>query len=257
MRRTGIAATLFVCLPVFSQHGSTTVVNPYTGPEHAQAGASLYRAQCAGCHGPTGKGTGAGPTLTAGTFQHGGSDEALFQTISKGLPGTSMPGFKFTGLQIWQLVTHVRAMGAIESANRAKGDPKAGAQIFAASCSRCHAVHGQGGSAGPDLTAAGSRLSYTDLHKAITDPNAEARSAYWSVIAKKADGETIRGVRLNEDTHSVQIRTDTGRLVSLLKQDVSDFKVIRQSPMPSFAGKLQESQIADVVSYLAGLKGEQ
>ena len=71
----GIAAALF-SLPALAQHGSTTVVNPYTSPEYEQAGRKLFRSQCAGCHGPDGAGTGAGPNLASGTLVHGGSDEA-------------------------------------------------------------------------------------------------------------------------------------------------------------------------------------
>src|SRR5882757_5454959 len=132
MHRREFAAMIFLCLPVAAQHGSTTVVNPYTDPEHAEAGAKLYRAQCAGCHGLDGAGTGAGPSLTSGTFQRGGSDEELFRTISKGVPVTAMPAFSFNGLQVWQLVTHVRAIGIVHGATQVKGDAAAGAVLFRA-----------------------------------------------------------------------------------------------------------------------------
>src|SRR5215212_7114652 len=152
MHRREIAAMIFLCLPVAAQHGSTTVVNPYTDPEHAEAGAKLYRSQCAGCHGPNGAGTGAGPSLTSGTFKHGGSDESLFQVISKGQPGTSMPAFPFTGLQIWQLVTHIRALGIVHGVSLSSGNAKSGASVFKSSCAGCHTVKGEGGLSGPDLT---------------------------------------------------------------------------------------------------------
>ena len=89
-------------------------------------GAALFRSQCAGCHGPDGNGTGAGPNIASGTLPHGDSDEAVFRTISKGLPGTSMPGFSFSGLQIWQLVTHLRALAIARGAAQTKGNPQAG-----------------------------------------------------------------------------------------------------------------------------------
>ena len=133
----------WLSLSLAAQHGSTTAVNPYTQPEDVLAGAKLFRAQCAGCHGPEGAGTGAGPSLTSGTFRRGGSDEALFQTISKGVPGTSMPAFAFSGLQIWQLVTHVRTMNIARAATQAKGDSKSGAILFRENCSGCHSVAGR------------------------------------------------------------------------------------------------------------------
>ena len=117
----GVGAIVLCALPVLAQHGSTTVVNPYTSPEHEQAGAKLFRSQCAGCHGPDGTGTGAGASLASGTFVHGDSDEAVFRTISKGVPGTTMPAFSFSGLQIWQLVTHVRALSIAHGATPNQG----------------------------------------------------------------------------------------------------------------------------------------
>src|SRR5437764_14494926 len=100
MTLKGIAVAAFFVLPALPQYGSTTAVNPYTGPEHEKAGAALFRSQCAGCHGPDGDGSGAGPNIASGVLPHGDSDEAVFRTISKGLTGTSMPGFSFSGLQI-------------------------------------------------------------------------------------------------------------------------------------------------------------
>lgn len=251
-----IGAFLVLSLPLLSQHGSTTAVNPYREPEHAIAGAKLFRAQCAGCHGPEGAGTGAGPSLTSGVFRRGGSDEALFQTISKGVPGTSMPAFSFTGLQIWQLVTHVRVMNIARSATHSKGDPKSGAALFRENCSGCHAVAGDGGLSGPDLTSVGSRRSYEELRKAVLEPNNNVADEYWTVVIKTISGRQYRGVRLNEDTHSIQIRDEHGRLLSVLKRDVDGQELIRQSPMPAFAGKLSDSQLSDVIAYLANLKEE-
>src|SRR5437773_12489766 len=126
MRVTGFAVPILFALPLLAQHGSTSVVNPYTSPEHAQSGATLFRSQCAGCHGLDGAGTGAAPSLISGAFQRGGSDEELFRTISKGVAGTAMPAFAFSGLQVWQVVTHLRAIGIVQGAAQTKGDAAAG-----------------------------------------------------------------------------------------------------------------------------------
>jgi cytochrome c oxidase cbb3-type subunit III len=252
-----IAATILLSMPLLAQHGSTDVVNPYTGREHQQAGAKLFRAQCAGCHGPDGTGTGAGPNLASGALVHGGSDEALFRTISKGLPGTTMPAFAFSGLQIWELVTQVRALEIARGATQTKGDPQAGAAVFRANCSRCHAVNGAGGLSGPDLTSIGGRRSAAELRESVVDPDAVVASEYWSVVATTATGQTVRGVRLNEDTFSLQIRDEKGRLLSLLKPELKQVELIRHSPMPSFAGKLSGTQMDDVIAWLISLGRQQ
>ena len=254
----GAAAIVLCALPVLAQHGSSTVVNPYTSPEHEQAGAKLFRAQCAGCHGPDGTGTGAGASLASGTFVHGGSDEAVFRTISKGVPGTTMPAFAFSGIQIWQLVTHVRALSIAHGANQIKGDPQAGAAIFRANCSRCHVAANEAGElSGPDLTTIGARRSHAELRESIADPDAQVASEYWSVAATTSTGRQVRGIRLNEDTFSFQVREENGRLLSLLKRDLKDVELNRRSPMPSFKGKLSETQMDDVIAWLVSLRRNQ
>ena len=257
MRLKAIAAAAFFMLPALAQHGSTTVVNPYTGPDHERAGAMLFRSQCAGCHGPDGAGTGAGPTLVSGAYTHGGSDEALFRTISKGLPGSSMPAFSFSGLQVWELVTWLRALAIARGAGQARGDSKSGAAIFRANCAGCHTVQEAGGLTGPDLTSIGARRSFAELRESLVDPDIQVASAYWSVVATTSAGKTIRGVRLNEDTFSLQIRDGEGRLVSLLKRDLKDVELIRRSPMPSFKDKLSEAQRDDVIAWLMSLGRQQ
>jgi putative heme-binding domain-containing protein len=252
-----IAGFVFLLsLRLAGQHGSTTAVNPYTGREHAAAGARLYRGQCAGCHGPEGEGTGTGPVLATGQYRHGATDEALFQTITKGIPGTAMPGFKLTGLQTWQLVTHLRSLVIARGASLAKGDTAAGARVFQASCSGCHTVGGAGGLSGPDLTSVASRHTLSDLRRSVLEPDADVASAYWSVALRLKSGGKLSGTRLNEDTHSIQMRDPGGRLVSVLRRDIAESELIRKSPMPAFAGKLSESEIENLLAYLTTLRGD-
>jgi putative heme-binding domain-containing protein len=190
-------------------------------------------------------------------FRRGGSDEAIFQTISKGVPGSSMPGFPFSGLQIWQLVTHVRALSITHGAIQMKGHAESGAALFRKDCSGCHAVAGEGSHSGPDLTAIGLRLSGVALRSALLEPNADVASEYWSVAIRTISGRKLSGTRLNEDTHSVQIRNEHGKLVSILRRDIAESQLIRESPMPAYAVKLSAKQIDDLLAYLVGLRGNQ
>jgi putative heme-binding domain-containing protein len=252
-----IAGLIFLLsVRLAGQHGSTTAVNPYTGSEHAAAGAQLFRAQCAACHGAEGTGSGKGPDLTSGTFRHGGSDEALFQTITTGVPGTSMPGFRLTGLQTWQLVTHLRSLNVQRGSALVKGNAVEGGRVFKASCSGCHAVSGQGALIGPDLTGIGARRSVAELRKALLEPDADVPAEHWSVAIRTKSGQKLAGVRLNEDTHSIQLRDAQGRLTSVLRSEVAEAELMRRSPMPSFASKLPEEQINNVLAYLTTLRGD-
>ncbi|HEY7538640.1 MAG TPA: CopD family protein [Methylomirabilota bacterium] len=85
------------------------------------AGAALYQASCAACHGPRGAGDGpAGRHLPRApadlraphTAQHTAGD--LFWWISHGIAGSGMPGFE-TQLdeeQRWELINYLRALSA-------------------------------------------------------------------------------------------------------------------------------------------------
>jgi hypothetical protein len=61
---------------------------------------------------------------------------------------------------------------------------------------------------------------------------------------------------MNEDTDSFQILESSGRLRSVWKVDLTSYEIVRTSPMPSFKGKLQASDLEDLVAYLAGLRAQ-
>ena len=69
------------------------------------------------------------------------------------------------------------------------------------------------------------------------------------------DGERVNGRRLNEDTYTVQIIDDQGRLRSFDKDRLQQFTVGTESPMPSYEGQLDDQELADILAYLVSLKG--
>ena len=93
------------------------LANPL-GPEAADAGAEIFRTNCATCHGPQGHGDGpAGQALepkprNLANIQAAAGDDFLFWRISEGKPGTSMVAWKgiLTDEQIWQTVSFIRTL---------------------------------------------------------------------------------------------------------------------------------------------------
>ncbi len=94
------------------------LVNPLAGdPTAVEAGDSLYRANCASCHGPDGAGDGPAvaqlaraPADLAGIVPHR-LDGELAWTIATGVAGTQMPAFGTTLLEgeRWELVSFLRS----------------------------------------------------------------------------------------------------------------------------------------------------
>lgn len=77
-----------------------------------EAGEQLYATQCGGCHGAAGAGVAPAPDWTKpGSLIHA-NDESLFDAVSDGVAGTTMPGFadRLTEAQRWQVVSYARAL---------------------------------------------------------------------------------------------------------------------------------------------------
>jgi len=245
-----------LCAAVLAaQHSDTALKNPFQSPDDRVRGDTFFRSQCASCHGIDGKGGAGGPNLSTGNFRHASNDEGLFRVITKGVAGTSMPGFSMNGREIWQIVSFIRALSASRAVN-VTGDAKAGREVFDANrCTNCHWLNGAGAPRGLDLSAIGHRLTPAEMMTALIDPSAEVAPEYWIWKATTKAGETLRGQRLNEDTFSLQILDNAGRLRSVAKADLREQSLEQRSPMPSFRDKLNGQQLNNLVAFLASLEG--
>ena len=85
----------------------------------AELGAQVFSNACAVCHGESGDGNGSAKfdkparSFVDGGFSFGNTPEALFRTVSSGIGGTPMPGFKdsLTEGKRRAVVDHVIALG--------------------------------------------------------------------------------------------------------------------------------------------------
>ena len=145
------------------------------------------------------------------------------------------------------------------------GDPARGKAVFAGNggCVKCHMAEGQGGTIGPNLSAAGAargsgafaaQPSAAALERSILDPNADIALPFRVFHVTPKSGAAIRGTLINQDTFSVQLMDEAQNLRSLLKTDLKESGFL-PSPMPSFRGRLTAQDVADVVSYLLTLRG--
>ena len=231
--------------------------NPNATPADVQAGARLFLAQCAGCHGPKGEG-GRGAVLARPRLRHAPDDESLFRVIRDGIRGTEMPaGYAVTTRETWQLAAYVRSLGRapLESI---PGDARRGEEIYRGKggCAACHVVKGQGGVIGPELTDIGEQRSAAHLRAAVLEPASSIPEGFLEVRVVNRDGRSITGLRLNEDIFTIQIRDLGGNLHSFVKDDLAQIeKSPGKTPMPSFRGTLSASETDDLVAYLASLRG--
>jgi cytochrome c oxidase cbb3-type subunit 3 len=230
--------------------------NPHTSPADVKRGQQLFLGHCAPCHGPKGEG-GRGPFLARPRLRRAPDDEALFRLIRDGIPGTEMPAaWVMISKEIWQVAAYLRTLGRTAE-EKVSGDRSRGEQLYRTkgNCASCHTVRGQGGTLGPDLSEIGDRRSASYLREALLEPEKTAPEGFLQVRIVTRDGRRITGVRLNEDTFSVQAR-DAGGMHSFWKQDLKEYqKEPGQTPMPSYKDIFTPAELDDVVAYLVSLRG--
>jgi cytochrome c oxidase cbb3-type subunit III len=237
----------------------------------AATGEALFQTHCAPCHGAKGDG-GRGANLAVRRLPRAPDDAALAAIITTGISGTQMPATRMTVEELAQLVTHVRSLGRAQAA-RVPGDRANGERLFwsTGNCGQCHTVGPRGGRLGPDLTEIGAKRGPAYLRTSLLEPEAEVPenfASYRKVIympdnylrihAVTQDGRQIDGVRVDEDTFTIQIRDAQDRLYSFRKEELKELrKDWGKSPMPGYRGVFSESEVQDVVAYLASLQGAQ
>ena len=166
-----------------------------------------------------------------------------------------MPPFKLDPAELTGIVAFIRA-GFDTSASVRVGNSATGRALFEGKgeCSTCHRVAGRGPRPAPDLSDIGIARAPAMLERSVRDPSSALLPINRPVRVVTRDGKTVRGRRLNEDTHTVQIVDDQGRLVSFMKRDVRTLDVATESTMPAYGTKLSGDEIADLVAYLLTLR---
>jgi putative heme-binding domain-containing protein len=233
-------------------------------------GERLFKIHCASCHGSNGEGA-RGPALAVPKLARAPTEKSLTALIRAGIRGTEMPGSKLPQDEIGEIAAWVRSLGE-RPVEKVPGDPKRGEQLYftKGNCAGCHAIRGWGGPLGPDLTEIGLRRSAGYLKRALIDPEADTPYSLSPIrldarimqnflqvtIVTKA-GMKLTGVRLNEDAFSIQIRDLSGNFHSFFKSELAEIHKERgKSPMPSYRAVFSETELEDLVAFLASLRGE-
>lgn len=230
-------------------------------------GRRLFTTHCSACHGPNGEG-GKGPTLAQPALPRASDDDSLKKIIANGISGTEMPSAHMPMEDIQRVARFVRSLGS-QPLGPLPGDPARGAKLYAKSgCVQCHMIHGRGGVFGPDLSDVGRRRSPAYLRRALVDPSADVPQSYsaWRsdvslpqnflyVRLTTRDGQELAGVRVNEDTFSIQIRDAAGAVHSFFKTELAELhKDFGKSPMPTYASAFNKNELDDLVAYLMSLR---
>jgi len=117
----------------------TPSINRPVSPDLLALGKRVYEKQCAACHGSDGRGEGeaayllypkprdftAGKYALVSTWDRVPTDEDLFRTVSRGMPGSAMPSWgHLTEEERWGLVHYVKSFTEKPWTVPASADPK-------------------------------------------------------------------------------------------------------------------------------------
>jgi cytochrome c oxidase cbb3-type subunit 3 len=150
-----------------SPHGQPARESETLAPNAVLEFSTLYRENCAGCHGTEGRG-GAAIALANPVYLAIADDAAIRRVIAKGVPGTTMPAFAesaggmLTDKQIDVITTQIRSRwskpGILEGANppsyatKSTGNVTHGETAYKTYCASCHGPDGRGGAKGSSIT---------------------------------------------------------------------------------------------------------
>jgi cytochrome c oxidase cbb3-type subunit III len=230
-------------------------------------GKQLFLGMCSRCHGLEGGG-GEGPNLNRPVLTRAADDQALLAIIRDGIPDRGMPRVRrMTDPELSALVVYVRSL-ARTGGVAVTGNAEKGQVVYQRlGCSSCHTIAGQGGNFGPELSNIGALRAPGYLRQAIVEPGAtlprgvllipgRGFNEFLPVRVVTRDGREVHGVRVNEDSFSIQVRDASNQLYSFRKADLQTLdKEMGKSPMPNYSGKTSDSELDDLVAYLWGLGG--
>lgn len=223
-------------------------VGPAADLQSVEAGAVLYRENCAACHAANLEG-GEAPNLFRSRVVVAGSPQALAGLIRKGIPGTGMPPYPWPDEQLRQLVTFLHSTTRPGAGPPLPGDPEAGRAVFEkAGCAACHMIGGKGGALGPDLSSIALRSFPARIRQSVVDPGASIAAGYAKATLTLRDGRVLTGALRNEDNFSLQLLLPNGEYALLHRADIRQVRSSGESPMPK--PDLTPDDLRDLLAYL-------
>jgi putative heme-binding domain-containing protein len=240
-------------LPLFAW---AQVADHQYGTAEIQAGFRIYAAQCQLCHGPNGDQI-AGVNLSRQRFKRAVTDDDIKATVTTGVQSAGMPAFRFQPAELDSIVAFIRSGFDASGTPFTLGDAARGRAIFAGKggCTDCHRPVGEGRLNAPSLSEVGLTRQPVELRRYLLEPDKALLPINRRATVVLKNGTRIEGRRVNEDTFSVQLRGEDQRLRSIDKAEIASYALAGGSAMPSYAGKLSEAEIADLMAYLVSLKG--
>jgi putative heme-binding domain-containing protein len=145
---------------------------------------------------------------------------------------------------------YARYKGLINDAAMKSAGAQNGHAVFMRTCGPCHAMYGEGGSVGPDLTGS-NRANLEYLLANVLNPNADVPEAYRMVLVTTRDGRTYSGNVIAETDRQLTLRVVGRDNAIISKSDIQSREATSVSMMPTgLFDSLTDREVLDLVAFL-------
>lgn len=139
--------------------------------------------------------------------------------------------------------------------NPAQASVSRGRDVYAAACSVCHQLNGQGGLVGPQLTGIGTR-GFERLCEDILLPNRNVDRMFWTTVLTLKDGDSVSGLFRREEGQLLVLANAAGAEFTVAKSEVVERKETGVSLMPTnFGEALAVSDFYHLLAFLVSQTG--
>ena len=223
MKRFLVPAVLGVVALLITVVSKTAEIKPPPStPKLVALGKQIYAQQCAACHGDTGRGDGAAAYLLypkprdfvaaryrlVSTWDRVPTDQDIFDTISRGMPGSAMPSWGHLPVeQRWALTYYVKSLAekplTIKAQKKPAEDGSGGEgliqvpaeppyntaaktralELYKDACASCHGASGRGDGTQDQVDAEGYPTRPRDLTTGIFKGSPDPISLYRHIVA--------------------------------------------------------------------------
>lgn len=145
------------------------------------------------------------------------------------------------------------------SGSLSSGDIQRGRELFFANkkaiCATCHAVQGQGGKIGPDLSRIGAIRAPRDLLEAVVFPSASFARGYEPFTLVTDEGRVTSGIIARETAEAIYLIDNARAEVRVPRSAIETLEQGRVSIMPEgMDTQLSRQDLADLIAFLQSLQ---
>ena len=155
-------------------------------------------------------------------------------------------------LPAWARLNPDTAPAVRELPELAGGSWARGRRVFLsaeAGCAKCHALHGAGGSVGPNLSNLSQR-DYASVLRDIAQPSFSINPDYITQVVALADGRVLQGV-VRTVGNRVQIADSAGQLATVDRSEIDTMTASAMSIMPQGLPQLLgPEKLGDLLTFL-------